>query len=135
MIYRDYHITFFISDPWSAQGPDILTREPICLRADIRTNGWWGIWYEKSDVIIFLSYTWNKKTFPEIDECHTDYGKGYDIIWNRGIYFLYQSAKVISWRYLMHFIKFNFYFTWQKKCVIDYKYDKLFYPILVLFEQ
>jgi hypothetical protein len=41
----------------------------------MRNNGWWGAWYEKKHVIIFLSYTWYKKTFPEIDElqCDRDY--------------------------------------------------------------
>ena len=42
---------------------------------------------KKDHVIIFVSYTWHKKTFPEIDElqCDAD-GKVYDI---------HQLAKVI----------------------------------------
>ena len=54
--------------------------------------------------MIFLSHTWHKKTFPEIDELLCDtymyYGKGVcDII-------LYQPAKVISGRCLLYFISF-----------------------------
>ena len=58
--------------------------------------------------MIFLSYTWHKKKFMEIDEiqCDTDYTKVYDISWNHVIYFLYQLAKVISERCLMHFMRF-----------------------------
>ena len=108
LIYKDYHIAFFLSHPLLALGPDISAREPVGSRADIRTKGQWGIRYEKGHVMIFLSYTWHKKKFLEIDEiqCDTDYRKVYDISWNRVIYFLYQLAKVISGRCLMHFMRF-----------------------------
>jgi hypothetical protein len=53
-------MAFLISDPLSALG------------LGFRTKGWWGIWYEKSHFMIFLSYTWHKKTFPEIDELQCD---------------------------------------------------------------
>jgi hypothetical protein len=59
---------------------------------------------KKSHVMIFLSHTWHRNTFPEIDELLCDtymyYGKGVcDII-------LYQPAKVISGRCLLYFISF-----------------------------
>jgi len=81
-VYRDYHMTPFISNPLSALGPDISAREPVGSGIDIRTKNWWGIWYEKDNVMICLSNTWHKKTSTEIDElkCDTDYGKGYDIL-------------------------------------------------------
>jgi hypothetical protein len=40
LIYRDYHVAFFISDSLSALGPDISVKEPIDSRTDIRTMGW-----------------------------------------------------------------------------------------------
>ena len=52
--------------------------------------------------MIFLSYTWHKKTFSEIDELQhmipiTDSpGKGYDIFQKHAIYFIYQPTKVIA---------------------------------------
>ena len=45
-------------------------------------------------IMIFLSYTWHKKTFPETDElqCDTDYGKGCDIFRNRVIFFFISAC-------------------------------------------
>ena len=89
VVKRNYHMVFFISDPSSV-----------------------------GYLMIFLSYTWHKKTFPEIDElqCDADYGKsrrGNDIFHNRVRYiFLYQPAKVISGRCFISFIFLNFYITW-----------------------
>jgi len=83
VVKRNYHMVFFISDPSSV-----------------------------GYLMIFLSYTWHKKTFPEIDElqCDTDYGKSRekvcDIFRNCAIYLLYQPAKVILGRCLMHFNRF-----------------------------
>jgi len=109
-LYRDYHIAFFISDPLSASGPDISAPGPDISVIGL-ISGPWAV--ERSDmqkghVKIFLSYAWHKKTFSEIDELQydTNYGKGYDIFRNRVIYFLYQPAKVVSGRCIMHFIRF-----------------------------
>ena len=58
----------------SALGSDISFRWPFNL------EGWYQTQWQMRDllhVMIFLSYTWHKKTFPEIDElqCDTYYGK------------------------------------------------------------
>jgi hypothetical protein len=37
-IIKDYHMTFFISDPLSALGSDISARGPVASRVDIRTK-------------------------------------------------------------------------------------------------
>ena len=85
--------------------------------ADIRTKGWWGIWYEKGHVMFFLSYTWHKRTCHEIGklQCDIDYWKGYDLFQNCMIKFLYQSAEVISGKSLMHFIRFWLLYRMVKK--------------------
>lgn len=36
LINRDYHMTFFITDPSSALDPDIPVRDPVGSRADMR---------------------------------------------------------------------------------------------------
>lgn len=73
LINRDYHMTFFITDPSSALDPDIPVRDPVGSRADMRITDWWGIWLKKKGhVMILFSYTWQ---YPEIDglQCDTDY--------------------------------------------------------------
>jgi hypothetical protein len=49
---------------------------------------------KKGHVIIFVSYTWHKKTFPEIDElqCDAD-GKVYDIFRNCVIFFFTSACQ------------------------------------------
>ena len=37
-IHRDYHMTFFISDPLSILCPDIAVRQPVDSKFDITTN-------------------------------------------------------------------------------------------------
>ena len=69
--------------------------------------------------MIFLLYTWNKKTI-EIGKLHCDTitqipGKGCDIFRNRIMNVLYQPAKVISRRCLMQFIRFHLLHQMAKK--------------------
>ena len=63
--------------------------------------------------MILSSYTLHKKAFPEIDDlqCHTNYGKGYELFRNRVVYiyiyiYIDQPAKVIVGRCLMDFTRF-----------------------------
>jgi hypothetical protein len=83
-IHRDYHMTFFISDPLSILGLDIAVRQPVDSKFDITTN------YD-----FFLLYDWHEKKFSKIDEfqCDTDYRKRYDILRNRVIYIYILSAR------------------------------------------
>jgi len=108
-IHRDYHMTFFISDPLSILGPDIAVRQPVDSKFDITTN------YD-----LFLLYDWHEKIFSKIDEfqCDTDYGKGYDILRNRVIYIFYQHTKGFGWLTLLSIIFELFrggqFYCWRK---------------------
>jgi hypothetical protein len=65
--------------------------------------------------MVFLSYTWHKKTFLEFDElqCDTDYGKGYMIYSGTVQYIFYISLLRKSWEdvYCIS-LDFNFYIPW-----------------------
>jgi hypothetical protein len=76
----------------------------------------------------FLSYTWHKKTFPEIDElqCDTDYRKSRKEVWHIpepcDMFVLYQPAKEILGRCLSHFKIFQLLYHMVKQMCYQHKY-------------
>ena len=94
-IYRDYHMTFFISDPVSALYLDISARDTEGAIADEGSD------MKKAMLWPFYHYTDTRKHFWKL----TDYnvkpiaeglGKGYDVFQNCVIYIFYQPTRVIS---------------------------------------
>jgi hypothetical protein len=106
----DNHKPFFISDPSSALGSDISAREQVGLRADIRTKCWWGIWYEKGHVMIFLLYTWHKKTFPKRITMWYQLCK----VPERGVIYSWTTKVILGW-WLLHFIRLKLLYHMVKK--------------------